>query len=444
MRKFSLALLIILLIAGCTVPLPVLVTATPVSTSAATASPTPRPDPTPTREIIERDCSRLSYNINFQGLQDADYLLGHLERLNPCAVLVMDGMGFAWQIAERLPDALVVHRKFSRGEGEQCLVDPVEAQLNAFIAEADSLHLDAKARLLMHGCSNEPSWWGSEATLRRIVNAEIALMNLAADRGVRVCSGNWGVGNFTPQHVEAGLYNDYLRAIAAGNHVLCVHEYTSGVLPFGVGQWPRSWLLDAARVQPDNWPDPASIRPERIPLPAQAQTLSDDTPYGIERLAAYYSELRTQNSELVLPPYWHLFRVYWLYIIADENGIPRPPTLITEGLHDHLSDIDNGERPYLSELEAAWGMNEFMFDLRGAPSHCRLWVEFYYPGQSCVQSLMMQYEWWDAAAVGEIIGVNLFTWSYSPHWISFNLASNQPVFDVRELHRRLEADGQAA
>ncbi|MDQ7034333.1 MAG: hypothetical protein Q9P01_05710 [Anaerolineae bacterium] len=90
-------------------------------------------------------------------------------------------------------------------------------------------------------------------------------------------------------------------------------------------------------------------------------------------------------------------------------------------------------------LERNYGIPEYMNDIRGAPSHCRLYVEFYYPDQSCAESIMMMWQWWDTVADETYHSVDVFTWSQNDDWMTFNVDGTETVFNGFELHRLLEA-----
>lgn len=417
---------------------PSIPTAVPTAVPGITTN-TPIPTTSPTQGVGQ-SCTRLFYNVNGQGLQDESELMRHTDTVHPCTVLVMDSFGLAVKFAQR--GIITVVRTFSAGQGSQCLTDDPVNQVRRYKSELDSHNIapEVRARLYYYGCSNEPSY-GQNNTLQQILTAEIAGMTEANQLGIHVCSGNWGVGNFDPNHVDSGLYDQYLRVLVAGGHILCVHEYTSLTLAFGVGTtMSRQCLLEPACVQPNNWATRAQIQPRRIFLPMFAQNVdSEDVPFGYAEMLDYYSQPRAQANTGLLPPYWHLFRVYWLFIRADELGIARPKVIITEGLHDHLDDINRQEPQALQILDDRWGMIRFDWDLRGAPAHCNLWEHFYYPQWTCEEAYLQQLLWWDSIANENILGVNIFTWSYNDHWVSFDLSNRQFSMNVAAFRRIFEA-----
>lgn len=424
-------------------------TNTPRPTNTNTPTPTIRPTntavPTPTTQPVNQaipldaGCEPFFYNVNGVGLGDRPELERHHEVLNPCGATVMDNMGLAYWMAER--GTIVAVRTYSSQEGSQCLTDDPVQQIRRFAAEIQSFPQNVKNHLYYYGCSNEPSY-GQNWQVTAILDAEIRMMTEANRLGVHVCSGNWGVGNFDPNHVDSGLYDNYLRTIIGGNHLLCVHEYTSLTLAFGVGlTLSREDLLHPERVQKNNWARPEQVVPQRIQLPVMAQ--SADMPFGYEEMWDYYTQPTAQAVNGVLPPYWHLFRVYWLFIRARELGLSYPYVMITEGLHDHLDDINRQEPRALQILDDAWGIAVYDGDLRGVPAHCRLWEQFYYPQWSCEEAYLQQLLWWKSIRDSHIISVNVFTWTYNDMWKSFNLSNRQMqagnTFDVFDFRRRLEA-----
>lgn len=473
MKARNLLFLLLLLLVACT-PVQVIITATPNGTPAPTVvqtvtvepSSTPRPTvaggATPTREVAQRDCMRISYNINGFAVGDWEYLKQHLVALQPCSVLMMDDAKRALDLVELLPNTLVIWRGYSKHEGGQCIADPPHQQVDRFVellrrlARELGMPEDSYRRMALYGCSNEPSYGGNTA-LSQILTANIEFMKYAREEyDLTVVSGNWGVGNFDPLDVESGVYHDYLVALETYNQLMGVHEYSSLFIPFGTGLFTRECLYEGLAerrnpcVQSENWPTVEDIQPQRW-HPAEiltAQTLPGEDPQiiGISELSGYYYSLSANAVGTgFLPPYWHFFRSLWLDIYALEHGIERPTKILTESFHDHLNDIDrvapDAIQP-LTYLESIFGIEQYMFDIRGAPSHCRLYEEYYYPDQTCSQSLFDQYEWWDTVADGTYHSANIFTWSDtrsdSISWKPFNLSGRDSGYDLYELHDLLE------
>jgi hypothetical protein len=315
----------------------------------------------------------------------------------------------------------------------------VDTFIRVFTDKAREMGLPANSyqRIALYGCSNEPSF-GGNTSLQQILDAEVVFMDYARSKGITVVSGNWAVGTINPDQVEDGLFHRYLEVLAANRHYMGVHEYTSYFLPFGVGAYPRSCLIDAACVQRDHWVTADYVRPARW-FPSQVVT--EELTFGEEQMAGYYYGVNSQSVTGFLPPYWHLFRSLWLDIYAMEHGIPRPTKIITEAFHDRLDDIrivGPGEINPVVWLESRYGIREYMNDIRGAPSHCRLYTEYYYPYQTCAQSTMMNWQWWDEVADDTYHSANVFTWSQHEHWMTFNVDGTEPVYDGSELHRLLE------
>src|SRR5690606_4782875 len=74
-----------------------------------------------------------------------------------------------------------------------------------------------------------------------------------AAEGIRLSVGNFAVGTLPDWAVNAGLFDEWLRAVIRGNHVIGAHEYTTGILPFGVGVYSREQLVSPEAMHPDNW-----------------------------------------------------------------------------------------------------------------------------------------------------------------------------------------------
>ncbi|MDQ7027561.1 MAG: hypothetical protein Q9P44_18610, partial [Anaerolineae bacterium] len=254
-KLYALLLAVLFLLTACAYESPVFVTATPVGSEVPTIvnNMTIEPDVTATQAIVTNTpsltvtkgvpqsvCNRISYNINGFAVADWTYLKQHLVNIRPCSVLMMGDSGRALELMDLLPDTLVVFRAYHESDGSQCIVDPPRNQVDTFIAvftnKAREMGLPENSyqRIALYGCSNEPSF-GGDTSLQRILDAEIVFMNYARSKGITVVSGNWAVGTIQPEHVESGMFRDYLWALANGNHYMGVHEYTTYFLPFGTG-----------------------------------------------------------------------------------------------------------------------------------------------------------------------------------------------------------------
>lgn len=408
--------------------------------------PTATDEPTPTQEAVQRDCNRISTHA--QVIDDYTYYKQFHQRIVPCSLLIMDDSEKALDMMRTLPDTLIIYRMYHWSDGDQCrVVDPV-AQVDDYIRvmthKAAEMGLPANSyqRIALYGCSNEPSI-GTDTALRQVLNAEIRFMEYARSRGITVVSGNWAVGTIQEHHIEQGFFHDYLWALANGQHYLGAHEYTTFFLPFGVGAYPLECLRDVNCVQPSNWVTADYIRPARW-FPAQSTVENTaGLPFGELMMAGslYGYQPNAQATNGFLPPYWHLFRSLWLDIYAIENSIPRPTKILTEAFHDRLDDLRRLDSQGINNVEwlqQRYGMGEYYSDIRGTPSHCRLYVQFYYVGQSCAQSVMTMWEWWDSVADETYHSANVFTWTNNDMWSPFDIDGSQTVLNNRELHRLLE------
>ena len=56
--------------------------------------------------------SRITYNVHAQQLLDKNYFMGHIERLQPTALFIMDALGLAREVKSMLPKTMVIHRNW--------------------------------------------------------------------------------------------------------------------------------------------------------------------------------------------------------------------------------------------------------------------------------------------------------------------------------------------
>lgn len=368
----------------------------PVITVQATATPTI--DPTPTQE---RPKSRIGYNINGLTAMDRPYLLQHMTNLCSSA-LVMDNLVLADEIYRILAACdssppIVVHRSYDSDEGSEWAVEPSSENINQWNREG--------YKHLIRYCVNEPSYGGNQS-VEQFVNYHVQLMASARANGITLACGNFAVGSFRWEDIAAGRYDPFLRAINDYGHYLACHEYTQTVLPFGVSQWPREYLLDRTLVQPANWPTASQ-------LPTAMQ---------------FDPVIRNMNY----PRYYHLRRCDWFLLRADQIGIPRPRIILTEYGWDSLADI----KPTIEPLRWQFGLPQYMNDLRGVNTYARLWG-WYYPNWSFGRAACEQLKWGDSIYPEEYVAFHLFTWTQHPHWLHTDMSGieNGGMF---ELHRCLE------
>lgn len=360
----------------------------PVITVQATATPTI--DPTPTQE---RPKSRISYNINGEAIPDRAYLTGHLQRLCPSTVLIMNNLSYAVELYNLLHEpcgTIVISRSWSVLEGDEWYYRSAQNFVDQWRREG---HPE-----IVRYSSNEPSFGGLRP-LSQFVAADILLMQLARGAGFTVAMGNFSVGYYQPEQINSGGFDAYLRALNQYGHFLAVHEYACCALPFGVGQWQVEALLDRTRVQPASWP--------------LAQALP----------------VRLWNGEL--PPYWYLRRADWFLLRADLLGIPRPRILVTEFAWDNLPNI----KPYIEPLRQQFGLDRYFDDMRGVNTYPELW-RWYWPQWTFAQAACEQLRWAESIYPPEYLGFDMFTWSLMWQQTDFSGRENPAMF---ELHRCLEA-----
>lgn len=367
-------------------------------------------------------CNRLSYNINAVEFPNQQNLYAHLDRMNPCVILVMDGIGLAADMVRRYPNAVVIHRDYSIHEGEEFLrVDPV-TWVNHWDQQGNSIGTDINKRIVRYS-TNEPSL-GNFVT--QYVSAEVELLNEAARRGYRVASGNFAVGTYQQHEILSGIFDPLIRAVMNGNHYFAFHEYTTALLPFGVGQMPKDHLLNSSDVQVSSWARPSQLPFDYWILPANAQSVDEDEvlPFGIEQYYEYLSTLpesfEAQTTTRILPPYWHILRSSWFVIRGRELGYNNIPIVLTECCWDNLGDIGT---EILNVMRSRYGLPEYMYDMRGINSYRNLW-SFYWGsnGWNTAQAAYWQLAWLDSIYPSNYIGFAQFTWSSNAGWASFDMS----------------------
>lgn len=405
----------------------------PALTEVATVNPTPTQETwTEVPTVVPKPCSRYSYNINGTETPNRYGLVQHLVRLNPCYVLVMEGLSWAGgfntdpsigdlQLSGMLPNTRIIHRDWSRAEGGEWTENSPDILVNRWVNQGYP-HL-------IRYSTNEPSV--GDHNIVAFLAYEEELMRVARSRGITVSVGNFGVGRIQPHWVNEGLFDNWLRSVIVYNHIIGNHEYTLGILPFGVGQWPASYLLDRTEVQPSKWPTALDLPTSRIEYPVHAQ--GSLIPFGIEQFNIYeYARgtTITHTDSMILPPYWHLRRGDWLLIRADELGIQRPTLVLTEAFWDNMDDV----AAQRNVMRDRYGIDRYMNDMRGINSLQDYW-HYLWPTWSPAYAACRQLQWAEETYPDDYASFNLFTWSSSQGWISFDVSGRQNGwnFELQEM-----------
>lgn len=102
--------------------------------------------------------------------------------------------------------------------------------------------VDAHRHMAVEGivvqCLNEPVV-SSEADCVKLSAWLVETMRLASAAGMRLCVGNFAMGNPHERYIEGGAFDDVLRGL--GNHILGLHEYAMR------GEVQLSWLIGRYR-----------------------------------------------------------------------------------------------------------------------------------------------------------------------------------------------------
>lgn len=447
--RFSLLWLLAFLLVACTLSEDVVyITATPGNvsptavatedndpTETATASPsaTATEEETPTREVNAQ--FRISYNVNARAVGDWNRLWAHLEALQPASVLFMDGLLEACQAMQRLPDALVIHRAYSSAEGDEWRM----RNAGEWVAQWDNENKDlpVECRGLVRYATNEPSFGDVGAWIQ----SEIDLMLASEAVGIRVMVGNLGVGRLPDWAVTGGLFDEWLRTVVAGEHIIGAHEYTQPIIPNGVGIYSREQMTNRDAMHPRNWVTSLPI----AYLPFSSQSLDDldpiTSPFGIyEQAVAALDAPTVAQSALCggqLPPYWHILRTTWLVLRADCIGIDTADITIIngEGLWDRTDDLNiPGVIEPIKALERDFGIPRYTRDMRGINSYVELLNEWY-PFWTTAESIVCQIVWWNHIAPSQYHSVTIFAWNRNPDWWSFDMsgAEGDYLYDVQAL-----------
>jgi hypothetical protein len=179
----------------------------------------------------------MGFNIHLSYTSDGYWaqLLGRFAQDKPGALLLLDSFGHgkeaarALDAAQRLPDTLIIYRKFLSGDNQHAYLSPAQ-----WVAE----HQQFAGTRVYCSADNEPAFAASLPWLLEVAKA-------AKAANIRVSLGGWSVGGY--EVADIPKMDALLRYTAAnaGRFVYDCHEYTRG-----------SWTVDFMPHEhnPANWP----------------------------------------------------------------------------------------------------------------------------------------------------------------------------------------------
>lgn len=221
----------------------------------------------------------ISVNIHGNAVKNRGRLIERLYAIQPRAVFVLDNLELALSLKEKLPNTTVVFREFEHNRAVHKDHDPMQ-------------WLDAHAHQAAGGVTlnvlNEPPF--DQDVIDWLVKVAIR----AVEKKVRVCLGNFAVGNPTGDPAKEWPKAQRLLEIVSANPEylsIGLHEYFAGV--------PTSGLIGGV---------PEMIRPGEWPA-------------------------------IVPFTRWHCGRFQFLIDFCNSINLKPPRILVTEAGADNLSDI---------------------------------------------------------------------------------------------------------
>lgn len=162
----------------------------------------------------------IGLNLLAQTLQNRDETVAAAKRIGGGAILVMDDPALARELRRTMP--LVIHRRYldlnNDGDGDE---DELYKRLPNPTDWLDIIRPDVMSDVVIQ-CHNEPVV--DSSNVGDFVRWNVAMLEAAHARGIRVAVGTFAVGNPHESLITAGAFDPMLRALNA-NDVLMVHEY---------------------------------------------------------------------------------------------------------------------------------------------------------------------------------------------------------------------------
>lgn len=311
----------------------------------------------------------MRYGLNYHpqfGRIDIEWV----RRAQPPVMLVMDDNA-QYDDCNRIhgvsPNTIIIHRRFGASENSTLL--SASARIERYKGAPNWLY---------HNDMNEPDILPSLATLT-------ADLHEAKKQNIRLCVGNFSTGTWQLADIDAGKYDDFLKALSQYRdfHVLGLHEYSVGVLPihFNNGREPKD-LIDPAKLQPDRW-----ITKEQ-----------------------FLDNWQTN---------YHTGRYLWLVKRCELLMIPPPRIVMTEFGWDRNGDI-LGHVPELDSYAEG--------RITGQNSLVR-YLQKVSPQLTFERALLNQLQHMGTVYTEHVIGACLYAWSHNPEWAMYNYAGLSVVLE---------------
>jgi len=367
---------------------------------------------------------RISYNVNAANVGDKDYFLQHMAKLQPTSVLIMDGLGLAGEVISATEgQTRVIHRTWEKKDADHWNRYTPDEYFRRVTNNGKN------RRDVIYYVCNEPGPHGRD--IKTMCDWFVEVGRRGEREDYHFALGNMGSAIWNPPEIESGYWDDLLGWSAhwatTGRHWLDWHEY-SIFPPYGVGYWPKEFLLDIEKVQPGNWP---------------YWTGAGAYDWDWDKVKAAHAESQIRAQAVEYPPNWHILRYRWWILYAESIGIGKFKSFITECFWDRMPDLTPEENHIYDRLERKFGMplNEYgepYPHMRGQHTYLNVW-KTYYPHLSFDEAMFMQMLWVEEVyPKDEVEGFNIFTWSEgASDWDKlhgFNMSTR------RDFHRLLERE----
>jgi hypothetical protein len=347
--------------------------------------------------------TKVGINVNQQATNGQWPLVTtYTVRARPSTMLVMDGVAEALQLLELNPGCVVVHRASYQSEADDWKNESPESYVNRI----RKMTPDSR---LWHYISNEPSAGDDYNAIRQMFNWYATVARLCAEKGIRAVVGNWPSGATAEHHLEAGLVDEYLRAMAevSDSEVYAgYHEYTVGHAGMGphVDAEGRErgidWLLNPMNSNPSRWTKQITAK-----------------------------EWPGRTASLGYPPHYHIGRHTWFQLRADRIGVKRHKVLITECWLDRMGDVGShnarftwgGQVGTIYDHLSSQVNNQFggYPELRGHLTYRDVYNRLWKPhngGINYERYMAQQLDWLGRVYDENVIGLHMFTLNYNPEW----------------------------
>lgn len=340
--------------------------------------------------------SRLGWHIDGNTGVPWDYLAGVLKEYRPTTLLVINGSvdNLGLLRGATAGQTLIANRNWAKGDEWHHVTPQDWARMQT------SWGFPQYPRQVV----NEPDIT-PQHTLKDYINWSGDVGQELLNRGYMGILGNFAVGTWQPEDIDAGVYDPLIKLVSEHPDKLWigVHEYTLVSCVFGFGFQPANDLLNTLAQQPDRW---------NIP------------PTGAR---------------------WWYGRCEWFLDRAKAINLPALPHIwINEFGFDEITVPAPNGQTMKDLLVQQYGRGDGCNTFGGIRGCAKVWEDHYFHslGWKKEEAAYRMLTWASEQYRPEIVGMNFWSITKNPQWVEDDYSDLGAFFDLLKRYNPMPPQPQ--